>query len=76
MTLGFGSKKKATETLKSIEYVRDRLAHSQDDFTGEGGWPEFAATIADIERILRASEAALEVTILAAATTPPSLPTV
>jgi hypothetical protein len=35
-----------------------------------------AGTIADIERILRASEAALEVRIMAAATTPPRLPTV
>jgi hypothetical protein len=72
-TLGLGSKTKAAITLKSIEYVRDRLAHSQDDFTGEGGWPELAATLVEIERILGASESALEARIAASTMTPPRL---
>jgi hypothetical protein len=74
--LELGSKSKATKILKAIEYVRDRLAHSQDDFTGEGGWPELAATIADIERMLVASEVTLEARVAAATTTPPGLPAV
>jgi len=74
--LGLDSKTKAIKVLKAIEYMRDRLAHSQDDFTGEGGWPEFARTVEDIERILGASESALEARIVAASMTPPRLPAV
>jgi hypothetical protein len=71
--LGLGRQKGAARILKSIEHLRDRVAHSQTDLTGEGGWPELAETADRIEEILHASELALDGRIAASVLKPPQL---
>lgn len=59
-TLGLGSRKAAIIILKSIEHLRDGVAHSQEDFVGKGGWGQLSGTIRVIERVLQISEAAID----------------
>lgn len=66
-------KKNAVVILKSIEHLRDCVAHSQPDFIGNSGWAGLAKTVDQIERILEASEAALNARVAASTTVPPRL---
>lgn len=59
--------------LESVEHLRDRVAHSQEDFVGEGGWKQLSGTIRQIEETLQASEAAINAKLTGSAVTPPQL---
>ena len=72
-TIALGSKKDAVDILELIEHLRDRVAHSQEQFVGDGGWPELAETLHQIERILHASESALDARVAASDMRPPQL---
>lgn len=68
--LGFETKRQARDTLKDVEKLRDRVAHSQKDVTVAGAWPELAATLGSIESLLERSDVAVARIVAAAAATP------
>jgi hypothetical protein len=55
--LGFTSKKSGYRILRSIEKLRDKLAHSQDIVTGSS-WEDIISLINDIEKLIQKSEEA------------------
>jgi hypothetical protein len=57
--LGIGSKDEGQPILKSLQEIRDKLAHSQDLVTGSS-WNEIITTIEVAERMIQSSETAID----------------
>ncbi len=71
--LGLESRNGALRLLRKIERLRDRVAHSQEDLTGAGGWREVSDVVQRIEVILPRSDAALEERAATGESAPPKL---
>jgi len=54
--LGYKTKKSINKTLKKIEYLRNRIAHSQNDITENESWVGLSSDLEQIELILYNSD--------------------
>lgn len=72
-TLGLDSQVVARQQLRAIEGLRDRVAHSQDDVAGDGGWSDVSSIIETIHSILSSSDYALETRANSHNALPPNL---